>query len=205
MPGAGFARLPASASSRRRHRPRIGRLLNARARMSATGKRAADPHWLQLEARSDLLDERFDPAIDILDRLLAAGPPPPACWWTMRPLTSSAAQPPAAKTIALRSRIPSPRRRVAPGDPVVLFNEAVSWRSRPGDERRRDLEPLPALRTRLPLAGRGRAAAGSGTELNQLKSHRAGWSSIWPRPGHARPGADAGCRSMTGIRQANLA
>ena len=32
------------------------------------------PHWLQLEARADLLEEKYDQAIDILDRLLAAGP-----------------------------------------------------------------------------------------------------------------------------------
>jgi tetratricopeptide (TPR) repeat protein len=58
------------------HEP--SQLLTARAEIERKleGTPAA-PHWLQLEARADLLEEKYDPAIDILDRLLAAGPVTP--------------------------------------------------------------------------------------------------------------------------------
>jgi hypothetical protein len=54
------------------------KLLEARARiehqLEATPE---DPRWLELEARSDVLEEKYDAAIDILDRLIAAGPVTP--------------------------------------------------------------------------------------------------------------------------------
>ena len=51
------------------------RLLDARSSIEQHLEKAPDdPYWLPLEARADVLEEKFDPAIDILDRLLAAGP-----------------------------------------------------------------------------------------------------------------------------------
>ena len=55
------------------------KLLEARARIEQQLEAAPeDPHWLQLEARSDVLEEKFDAAIDILDRLIAPGPVTPS-------------------------------------------------------------------------------------------------------------------------------
>jgi len=109
-----------------------GRLLNARARIERHLESApADPHWLQLEARSDLLDERFDPAIDILDRLLAAGPATSgllvddaAAYFQRGAATGSENDRATALEYLRRAD------ELAPGDPVVLFNEAVVMEDR---------------------------------------------------------------------------
>jgi tetratricopeptide (TPR) repeat protein len=90
-----------------------------------------DAHWLQLEARADLMEERFDPAIEIFDRLLAAGPvtsslleDDAAAYFQRGSLTGSDSD----RTTALEYL----RRadELAPGDPVVLFNEAVAMEDR---------------------------------------------------------------------------
>jgi len=133
MPGAGFAdvtpqmHLRGGATGRE-----SARLLDARARIERRLESAPeDPHWLQLEARSDVLEERFDPAIDILDRLLAAGP-----------VTSSLLVDDAAAYFQRGSATGSENDRataldylrradeLTPGDPVVLFNEAVVMEDR---------------------------------------------------------------------------
>jgi hypothetical protein len=76
MPGAGFSEVTPETHLRGSGTGREApALLDARARIETQLEAApGDPHWLQLEARADLLEEKFDPAIDILDRLLAAGP-----------------------------------------------------------------------------------------------------------------------------------
>lgn len=50
-------------------------LRSAQAQIEQELKRApSDRHWLQLKARAAILDERYDEAVAILDRLLAVGP-----------------------------------------------------------------------------------------------------------------------------------
>jgi len=61
-----------------------------------------DPHLQQLEARSEILEEKYDPAIDILERLVAKDPLQPACCSTMLQPTSNAASLPTAKATAPR-------------------------------------------------------------------------------------------------------
>ena len=76
MPGAAFAEVTPWTHLRGGSAAREpARLLEARARIEHQLENAPeDAHWLQLGARADILEEKFDPAIDILDRLVAAGP-----------------------------------------------------------------------------------------------------------------------------------
>ncbi len=107
-------------------------LLAARAQIeSRLEKDPNDPHWLQLQARADLLSENYDAAIEILDRLIAAGPVTTslltdgACAYYQRGLaTSSENDRATALDYLLRAD------EMAPGDPVVLFNEAVVMEDR---------------------------------------------------------------------------
>jgi CHAT domain-containing protein/tetratricopeptide (TPR) repeat protein len=133
MPGAGFAQvkpeshLRGSASGRE-----PASLLDARARIERELETAPqDPRWLQLEARADLLEEKFDPAIDILDRLLAAGPVTPglladdaAAYFQRGVATGSENDRSTALDYLRRAD------ELAPGDPVILFNEAVAMEDR---------------------------------------------------------------------------
>jgi tetratricopeptide (TPR) repeat protein len=133
MPGAGFAEVKPAMHLRGGAAGReSSRLLDARAHIERHLESAPeDQHWLQLEARSDVLEERFDPAIDILDRLLAAGP-----------ITSSLLLDDAAAYFQRGVATGSENDRataleylshadeLAPGDPVVLFNEAVVMEDR---------------------------------------------------------------------------
>ena len=133
MPGAGFAEVTPQAHLRGGATGReSARLLDARARIERHLESAPeDPHWLQLEARSDLLEERFDPAIDILDRLLAAGPvtsgllvDDAAAYFQRGAATGSENDRATALEYLRRAD------ELAPGDPVVLFNEAVVMEDR---------------------------------------------------------------------------
>jgi tetratricopeptide (TPR) repeat protein len=133
MPDAGFADVKPQTHLRggaAGHES--ARLLDARARIERQLENAPeDAHWLQLEARADILEEKYDPAIDILDRLLAAGP-----------VTSGLLVDDAAAYFQRGSSIGSENDRttaleylrhadeLAPGDPVVLFNEAVAMEDR---------------------------------------------------------------------------
>jgi tetratricopeptide (TPR) repeat protein len=90
-----------------------------------------DPHWLQLEARADVLEEKFDPAIGILDRLLAAGPATSgllvddaSAYFQRGTATGSESDRATALEYLRRAD------ELAPGDPVVLFNEAVVMEDR---------------------------------------------------------------------------
>jgi len=133
MPGAGFAEVTPQAHLRGGASGReSARLLDARARIERQLESAPeDPHWLQLEARSDLLEERFDPAIDILDRLLAAGPVTSgllvddASAYFQRGAATGSENDRATALEYLRRA-----DELAPGDPVVLFNEAVVMEDR---------------------------------------------------------------------------
>ncbi|MGD0891994.1 MAG: CHAT domain-containing protein [Terracidiphilus sp.] len=133
MPDAGFADVTPQTHLRGGSASHeSARLLDARARIERQLENAPeDPHWLQLEARADILEEKYDPAIDILDRLIAAGP-----------VTSGLLVDDAAAYFQRGSSTGSENDRttaleylrhadeLAPGDPVVLFNEAVAMEDR---------------------------------------------------------------------------
>jgi len=134
-----------------------------------------DQHWLQLEARSDILEEKFDAAIDILDRFVAAGP-----------VTSSLLLDDASAYFQRGTATGSENDRataldylrradeMAPGDSVVLFDEAVAMEDRG--------QLMNAVETwnrylrferdpRWQAEGRHRLEALE-QKLNQLKTHR---------------------------------
>ena len=46
----------------------------SRNRAPVGAARRIDPHWLQMQARAQLMEENYDAAIDVLDRLIASGP-----------------------------------------------------------------------------------------------------------------------------------
>jgi len=133
MPGAGFAEAAPQTHLRGNGTGReASKLLDARTRIESRLENSPDdPHWLQLEARANLLEEKFDPAIDILDRLLAAGP-----------VTASLLADDAAAYFQRGTATGSENDRATaldylrradelnPGDPVVLFNEAVVMEDR---------------------------------------------------------------------------
>jgi tetratricopeptide (TPR) repeat protein len=108
------------------------KLLDARARIEQQLVAAPeDEHWLQLEARSDILEEKFDQAIDILDRLIAAGPvsesllmDDASAYFERGEATGSENDRATALDMLRRAD------ELAPGDPAVLFNEAVAMEDR---------------------------------------------------------------------------
>jgi tetratricopeptide (TPR) repeat protein len=133
MTGAGFAEVTAEAHLRGSATGREqASLLDARARIERHLESAPnDPHWLQLEGRADLLEEKFDPAIDILDRLLADGPVTSgllvdaASAYFQRGAATGSENDRATALEYLRHA-----DELAPDDPVVLFNEAVVMEDR---------------------------------------------------------------------------
>ncbi len=133
IPGAGFAPVTQETHLRGGATDREpAQLLTARAEIERKLEaNPTDSHWLQLEARADLLEEKYDPAIDILDRLLAAGPV------TSELLTDDASayfrRGTATGSENDRATALDDLRRadeLAPADPVVLFNEAVVMEDR---------------------------------------------------------------------------
>jgi tetratricopeptide (TPR) repeat protein len=133
VPGAAFASITPQlhlrgGTSGREAAP----LLDARARIEKELEASPDdPHWLQLEARADILEEKFDPAIDILDRLLARGPVTSALLtddataYFQRGVATGSENDRAAALEYLRRA-----DELTPGDPVVLFNEALVMEDR---------------------------------------------------------------------------
>jgi tetratricopeptide (TPR) repeat protein len=107
-------------------------LLTARAEIERRLEQSpADPHWLQMQARAELLEERYEGAIDILDRLLAAGPVTSSLLlddgtaYYMRGIASGSENDRATALDNLRRA-----DELAPNDPVVLFNEAIVMEDR---------------------------------------------------------------------------
>jgi len=133
MPGSGFAAVTPGTHLRGGSTGReSSRLLEARAGIEHKLEAAPeDAHWLQLEARSDILEEKFDPAIDILDRLVAAGPvtanlllDDASAYFQRGEATGSEND--RANALDLLRRADE----LSPGDTVVLFNEAVVMEDR---------------------------------------------------------------------------
>ncbi|MGA2650919.1 MAG: tetratricopeptide repeat protein [Terracidiphilus sp.] len=133
MPGAGFAEVNHETHMRGGGTVHeSSRLLDARARIERQLENAPeDPHWLELEARADIQEEKFDPAIEILDHLLAT-----------EPVTAGLLVDDASAYFERGSSTGSESDRVtaldnlrradelAPDDPLVLFNEAVVMEDR---------------------------------------------------------------------------
>jgi CHAT domain-containing protein len=133
MPGAEFAEVTPETHLRGGATGReSSKLLEARANIEHHLEAAPeDAHWLQLEARSDILEEKFDPAIDILDRLVAAGPVTASLLLD----DASAYFQRGAATGSENDRntaLDDLRRadELAPDDAIVLFNEAVAMEDR---------------------------------------------------------------------------
>jgi tetratricopeptide (TPR) repeat protein len=133
MPGAGFAEVTPAMHLRGGSAGReFSRLLDARSRIERHLETAPeDAHWLQLEARSDILEEKFDAAIDILDRSVASGPvtaslllDDASAYFQRGEATGSENDRATALEYLRRAD------ELAPGDTVVLFNEAVVMEDR---------------------------------------------------------------------------
>jgi tetratricopeptide (TPR) repeat protein len=134
-----------------------------------------DAHWLQLEARADILEEKFDSAIDILDRLLARGP-----------VTSSLLSDDATAYYQRGAATGSENDRstaleylrradeLTPGDPVVLFNEALAMEDRAQVMNAVEVWNRYLRFERDPqwLAEGRRHLQGLEQKLNQLKTHQ---------------------------------
>lgn len=133
MPGAGFADVTPETHLRGGTTGReSSKLLEARASIEHHLEAAPeDAHWLQLEARSDILEEKFDPAIDILDRLVAAGPAnaslllDDASAYFQRGAATGSENDRNTALDDLRKA-----DELAPDDSVVLFNEAIAMEDR---------------------------------------------------------------------------
>ena len=133
IPDANYAELTSGTHTRGAMNDREpAPLLDARARLArALEQSPQDSHWLQLQARADLLEERFDSAIDVLDRLRAQGPATPelladlAAAYYQRGLTSGSEADRSTALDYLRQA-----DQLAPTDPVILFNEAVVMEDR---------------------------------------------------------------------------
>ncbi|MGA7107552.1 MAG: CHAT domain-containing protein [Terracidiphilus sp.] len=107
-------------------------LLNARAQIERNLEQTpSDPHWLQLEARAEMLEEHYDGAIDILDRLVSAGPVTASLLlddgsaYFLRGIATGSENDRATALDNLRRA-----DELAPDDPVVLFNEALMMEDR---------------------------------------------------------------------------
>lgn len=133
IPGAAFAPL---GSGQRLRGGSTGRepapLLTARAEIESHLERTpGDPHWLQMQARAQTLEENYDAAIDILDRLIATGPVTPGlladggmAYFLRGGATGSQNDRATALDYLRRAD------EMAPADPVILFNEAIVMEDR---------------------------------------------------------------------------
>jgi CHAT domain-containing protein/tetratricopeptide (TPR) repeat protein len=107
-------------------------LLDARARLARELERTPqDAHWLELQARADVLEERYSSATDVLDRLVAQGPvtaellADAASAYYQRGLVSGSELDRSTALEYLRRA-----DELAPTDPVILFNEAIVMEDR---------------------------------------------------------------------------
>lgn len=90
-----------------------------------------DPNWLQLKARAEILQEKFDPAIETLNQLLANGPATSSLYLDNATAyfergTISGSESDRATALEYLRRADE----LTPGNPVVLFNEAMVMEDR---------------------------------------------------------------------------
>ena len=133
VPGAGFA--PVTPETHLRGGAvdqESAPLLTARAQIERKlQKTPTDPHWLQLKARAELMDEHYDSAIDILDQLVASGPVSAdlllddGTAYFLRGTATGSENDRATALDTLRRA-----DEMNPADPVILFNEALVMEDR---------------------------------------------------------------------------
>ena len=133
VPAAGFAAFALGGHTRGAGSDREPpALLEARAMLARELERTPqDGHWLELRARADVLEERYDSAIDVLDRLVAQGP-------VTAELLTDAASAYYQRGLVTGSEVDRSTAlddlaradKLAPTDPVVLFNEAIVMEDR---------------------------------------------------------------------------
>jgi CHAT domain-containing protein len=133
VPDAGYTRFASTGHTRGNATDsEPAPLLDARARLARELERSPqDAHWLELQARADVMEERYDSAIDMLDRLLAQGPvtaellTDAASAYYQRGLVSG-------NELDRSTALDYLRRadEMAPTDPVILFNEAIVMEDR---------------------------------------------------------------------------
>ena len=133
VPEAGFAAFALGGHTRGAGSDREPpALLEARAKLARELERTPqDGHWLELQARADVLEERYDSAIDVLDRLLAQGP-------VTAEMLTDAANAYYQRGLVTGSEVDrltalddlARADKLAPTDPVVLFNEAIVMEDR---------------------------------------------------------------------------
>jgi tetratricopeptide (TPR) repeat protein len=128
IPGAGYAEIkPQDHLRGGKPAAKPAKLMEAIARIDRHLNSApGDPQWLEFQARADVLEERFDPAIDTLDKLVAAGPvtadlllDDASAYFERGQATGSEND----RSMALE--LLRHADELAPDDPVVLFNEAL--------------------------------------------------------------------------------
>jgi hypothetical protein len=128
LPGSAFSDVAPSSHMRGLQSAKESQELSeARARIASQLKEhPQDPHWLELQGRSDLIGEDFTSAINIFDGLIASGHVSTsllvhdaAAYYERGTCAGSDSD----RMIALERL----RRaeELTPGDPVVLFNEAI--------------------------------------------------------------------------------
>jgi CHAT domain-containing protein len=107
-------------------------LLEARAGLARELEHSPqDAHWLELQARADVLEEHYDAATDVLDRLIATGPvtaellADAAAAYYQRGLASGSELDRSTALDYLRRA-----DELAPADPLILFNEAIVMEDR---------------------------------------------------------------------------
>lgn len=107
-------------------------LRSARAQVEEELKKTpTDEHWLQLKARAAMLDERYDEAVDIFDRLVAVGPVTQSLLldagsaYFLRGTVSGSGNDRTQALDYLRHA-----DEMATENPVVLFNEAIVMEDR---------------------------------------------------------------------------
>ncbi len=133
LPGAAYARVkPLSHLRGGATDQEPPALLSARATIGLKlEQKPSDAYWLQLQARAELLGEQYDDAIDIFDRLLAAGPITASLLtddgmaYYLRGTATGSENDRATALDNLRRA-----DQLAPSDPVILFNEAIVMEDR---------------------------------------------------------------------------
>jgi CHAT domain-containing protein len=133
IPQANFAALKPGAHTRGENSGNEpAALLEARAKLTRMLQASPqDVHSLELQARAEMLEEHYDAAIDILDRLTATGPvtaellTDAATAYFQRGLVSGSELDRSTALDYLRRA-----DELAPTDPVVLFNEAIVMQDR---------------------------------------------------------------------------
>jgi tetratricopeptide (TPR) repeat protein len=133
VPGAGFAPVTPQGHLRGGATDQESApLLTARAQIQRRlEKTPSDPRLLQLKARAELMDEHYDLAIDILDRLVAAGPATAGLLlddgtaYFLRGTATGSENDRATALDTLRRA-----DEMNPADPIILFNEALVMEDR---------------------------------------------------------------------------